>query len=150
MRILNMNKSQGFTLIELMIVVAIIGIIAAVAIPSYQDSVRKSARAVAKEALFEVVSRQENNFLNSKAYATDLTNLGYSGATYYVDKQGNTSVAGDSVYLIQLATGATTSAYTVQAVPQNSQTGDTQCGTLSLSSAGVKGESGTGTVSMCW
>lgn len=146
-----MNKHQGFTLIELMIVVAIVGILAAIAYPSYQDSIRKSARAVAKQALFEVVSRQENNYLNSKAYATDLTNLGYSGTTYYVNKQGDLiTTSANSIYLIRLATGMSTSAFTVEAVPQNAQTGDTKCGTLSLSSTGVKGETGTGTSATCW
>jgi len=145
-----MKKQSGFTLIELMIVVAIVGILAAIAYPSYQDSVRKSARSAAKTALYEVVSRQENSFLNSRAYATDLADLGYSGTTYYVDKQGNSSTAGDGVYLIQLAAGSSASAFTVAAVPQNAQTGDTICGTLSLSSTGVKGESGSGSVKDCW
>lgn len=145
-----MKKQNGFTLIELMIVVAIIGILAAIGYPSYQNSVLKSNRSVAKTALFEVVSRQENSFLNSKAYATDLSNLGYSGASYYVDKQGDTSTVGESIYLIQLATGASTSAFTVQAVPQNSQAKDATCGTLSLSSTGVKAETGSGVVKDCW
>ena len=71
------NTGQlGFTQIELMIVVAIIGILAAVAYPSYQNHVRKGNRATAQAFMMDVAQRQQNHLLNNRSYATSLTELG--------------------------------------------------------------------------
>ena len=72
----NPKHGVGFTLIELMIVVAIIGILAAVAYPSYQDHVRKGNRAAAQAFMMEVAQRQQNHLLNNRSYATSLSDLG--------------------------------------------------------------------------
>lgn len=71
-----MRKMRGFTLIELMIAVAIIGILAALAYPSYQNSVIKGNRASAKSFLMEVVQRQQQYLLDKRAYAGDVATLG--------------------------------------------------------------------------
>ena len=60
----------GFTLIELMVAIAIIGILAAIAFPSYQDSVRKSKRAEGKAALLDLQNRLERYFIDRNSYAT--------------------------------------------------------------------------------
>lgn len=137
---------KGFTLIEVMIVVAIIAIIAGVAYPSYQDSIRKAKRGVAKSELMKVLSRQEQFFINNKGYATNLTSLGYGANPFYVDDQGQESTAAEGVYLIQLAGGASTAAFTLQAVPQNAQASDSTCGTFTLTNTGAQGAAG----SNCW
>ncbi len=67
------NRQRGFTLIELMIVIAIVGILAAVAYPSYQEYVKKGNRAAAQAFMMEVAQRQQNYLINNRAYATDLT-----------------------------------------------------------------------------
>ena len=67
---------RGFTLIELMIVVAIVGILAAVAYPSYQDHVRKGNRAAAQAFMMEVAQRQQQYLLNNRSYAESLAALG--------------------------------------------------------------------------
>ena len=61
-------NAMGFTLIELMIVVAIVGILAAVAYPSYQDSLRKSRRAEGRTALMEVIQQQERYMTQNNTY----------------------------------------------------------------------------------
>lgn len=69
--------SRGFSLIELMIAVVIVGVIAAFAIPAYQDSVRKSKRADAKTALSDAAARMEQFYLDRKTYTDDLSDLNY-------------------------------------------------------------------------
>ena len=69
--------SRGFSLIELMIAVVIVGAIAAFAIPAYQDSVRKSKRADAKTALSDAAARMEQFYLDRKTYTDDMTDLNY-------------------------------------------------------------------------
>jgi len=72
------KKSTGFTLIELMIVVAIIGIIAAIAYPSYQDQVRKSKRTDGHSKIMDAMARQERYFSENNTYTDDMTDLGYA------------------------------------------------------------------------
>ena len=76
------KKTLGFTLIELMIVVAVVGILAAIAYPSYVDHVRKARRADAKAALTEVSQKLETLFARDASYSADLTDIGYTNATW--------------------------------------------------------------------
>ena len=69
---------RGFTLIELMVVVAIVGILAAVAYPAYTSHVIKANRAAAQSFMLEIAQRQQNNMMNSRTYATSLSDLGLS------------------------------------------------------------------------
>lgn len=70
------RKHSGFTLIELMIVVAVIGILAAIAYPSYQNSIIKGNRANAQAFLMEVAQRQQQYLLDNRAYSGTLSALG--------------------------------------------------------------------------
>ena len=76
------REDKGFTLIELMIVVAVVGILAAIAYPSYLDSVRKSRRADAQAALTELAQKQEALYARTASYSADMTDLGYSNANW--------------------------------------------------------------------
>lgn len=134
------NTETGFSLIELMIVVAIVAILAAIAYPSYQKQVRDTHRADAKAGLTELAQFMERY---------------YTANGRYVDSGGNaptlpftqTPKDGSSkFYNLSLST-ATATAYTLQAVPINSQASD-DCGTLTLSHIGQKGAGAT--VSECW
>jgi len=73
----NKKTTGGFTLIELMIVVAIIGIIAAIGYPSYTNYLVRSARAEASALLLEVMERQEQRYRKELQFTADLTDLGY-------------------------------------------------------------------------
>lgn len=138
------TKQSGFNLIELMIVIAIVGIIAAVGYPSYQDSIIKSKRQMGKTALVQVLGRQEQNFVNNKSYTTNLTNLGYPANGFYIDNEGDAQASAEgAIYLIQLADPTATS-FTLQAVPQGPQANDETCGTLSLTESGAQSPAG------CW
>jgi type IV pilus assembly protein PilE len=140
------NKQTGFTLMELMIVVAIIGILAAIAYPSYQEIVRQTRRTDAFNPLMEIMGKEERYFTDKNTYVTDLTKLGLTvNAT-------SKYVTTDGYYLISAAVCKDTdgndisisSCVTLTATGQNGQQNDSACGTLTLDSTGVK------TPTACW
>lgn len=133
-----MSKNAGFTLIELMIVVAIIGILAAIAYPSYQEYVLRSNRAEGQALLSDAAARQERYFTQNNVYATTAAQLSLAS-----------SDSTNSVYRLGINRTSTTE-YTLTAQPINAQTKDTKCGNLTLNQAGAKGVSGSSAVTDCW
>ena len=144
-------KSAGFTLIELMITVAIVGIIAAVAVPSYQDHVRQTNRAAAKAALYENAQFMErlyskNNQYDASVGADGRVNTPDDVAVVLPNTRSPTT--GTAQYNISLQVVAdTNNTFVLQAVPTGTMAGDT-CGTLTLSNTGLQGAGGN--VASCW
>ncbi len=147
-------RVRGFTLIELMITVTILGILAAIAYPGYHQYVTRSKVGLAKSALVQVMDRQAQFYVDNKGFATDLTSLGFGENGFGIDKSGKevASTSADRIYIVSLAAGASATAFTVQAVPQLQQAANdskhTKCGTLSITHTGVKSVSGSNTD--CW
>lgn len=131
-------RSRGFTLIELLISCVIVGVLAAIALPSYQKQVQKTRRSDAKSALVGAAGQMERYFTERSTYAT--ATLG-SGGVYPATTQ-------NGYYALSLA-NLTATTYTVQAAPAGAQVGDS-CGTMTYTEQGAKGVTGSLSVSDCW
>jgi type IV pilus assembly protein PilE len=142
------KHQRGFTLVELMIVVVVLGILAAIAIPAASNHTLKSNRAIAKTVLMDVQSKEEEFFINNKSYTPTLSNLGYVSPLMIDDDGKAVSTANGGYYEISLV--ATSVTYTVTATPINKQLKDTDCGALSVSNTGAKGATGRRGAGGCW
>lgn len=141
---MNITKHRGFTLIELMITVAVIGILAAVAYPSYTQYIVRANRSAAQSFITGLANKQSQYLLDARQYATTMTLLGYASIPTEVSK--NYTVTIDPV-----DNTATPPTFTMKAVPVATQLArDTACGTLTIDQLGTKGITGTGTVEGCW
>lgn len=132
-----MRKQGGFTLIELMVVVAIIGILAAIAIPSYQDYVLRGNRTEGMALLSDAAARQERYYAQNNTYADTLAKLGLQESS------------NNNLYTLTISNTSSTT-YTLTAAPKGAQLKDTKCGSLGLNQAGVKTKTGTAALSDCW
>jgi type IV pilus assembly protein PilE len=129
---------SGFTLIEVMITVVIVGILASIAYPSYTKFVAKGARADALAGLMNVANRQEQYYLDHKTFTKNMKKLGFS-----VDGDGN-FVVENGFYKID-ATVANDNRYTIEAKANDIQKArDSACTSIMITSDGEK------TPSDCW
>ena len=132
---MNRSRPRGFTLIELMIVVAIVGVLAAIALPSYRNYIIRSARVAAQSELLQLASLQEKIFLNSNNYAFSVT-AAYNGTS--AGGLGRTSgKTTDGKYTLALNIAAVAQAYVLTATPTagGTQVGD---GNISVSESGQR------------
>lgn len=146
----NRSRAAGFTLVELMIVLLIISILAAVGYPSYGQYIVRSNHKAAASALYRLADRQEQFFLDNKSYADSLTTLGYAADVIGLDRDGQFtgSDAEDIIYTLTMTdSGATT--YQLEAEPEGTQAErDNACGTFTLDDSGNRGATGGG--DNCW
>ena len=144
--IANLRPSRGFTLIEVMIVVAIVAILASIALPSYLESVKRGRRADAKTALLENAQWLEKQYSVSFNYGKDAAGNDITSARLPVQTVPRTAAA---FYNVAFAATPTAETFTLQAVPTGSMAND-RCGTLTLDNAGRRGQGNTGTEALCW
>lgn len=128
-----MQRDAGFTLIEMLITVAVISILGAIAYPSYQEQVRKSRRAEAQSLLMDIGTRQQQRLLDVRNYAASDADLNVSMPTklspYYT--------------LTMTAPAVTPPTFTATITPKGAQIGD-KCAVMTLNNTGAK------TPTTCW
>lgn len=146
----NMRKVSGFTLVEVLIVIAIVSILAAIALPAYQDSVTKGRRADAMAALQGLAQAMERHYMTNGSYEGAAAGGSDTGApTIFSTKS---PIDGSATYYNLDINQANASTYTLRAVPTNAQAGD---GNITLSNTGARtwdknNDSTVGATENCW
>ncbi len=148
------TRLRGFTLIELMIAVAVVAILAVIAYPSYQNYLIQTRRADGQVALTRTAALLEKYFSNCNSYTDRLTTGSISACTGL----GTSGTSPEGYYLLSITalpvsaggTGNIATSYLITAQPQGAQRADTDCRNLTLDSRGVRGQSGPNVSGRCW
>jgi len=122
---------QGFSLIEMLIAAVALAVLAAIAIPSYSNFMERARRSEAREALSDAAARQEQFFMDNKAYANGLAVINVNATT-------------ENGYYSITMPASTALSYTLRATAAGGQAGDTDCATMDLTNLRVKSPAG------CW
>jgi type IV pilus assembly protein PilE len=130
---------RGMSLIELMVVVAIVALLATIAVPSYRQFLLKSHRAEAKAALLNLAAAQEKFYLQNNTYTDDLTTAPPGGL-------GLPATTENGHFTVAIAAGANAAGFTATATAAGGQAQDTHCATFTINQAGARGA----TSSDCW
>jgi len=137
------RDQDGFTLIELMITVGIVAILAAVAYPSYQESLAKGRRAEAQALLMQSAQWMERFYAENYSYSTNTAGVAVDDATMFPAHYSQSPASGTAAYTIAVAPTATT--FTVTATRTGTMAAD-KCGNFQITHTGVK-QLATGTYS---
>jgi type IV pilus assembly protein PilE len=135
---LRRSGMRGLTLIELLIAMVIVGILSAIAIPSYRSYMIRVNRTDAKRDLLDYSQRLERCFTRFNDYTAAACTINFAGGIPNAEGTYSTGAA------------MTANTYTLTATPINGQAEDTKCGALSITQAGVQGVTGTLTAQQCW
>ncbi len=139
----NVSQEQGFTLIEILIVIAIMGVLASIALPAYQNSVLRSGRTEGKSTLMQVASDQERFYSSNNSYSINAQPLANPVVA--------TRTSDNGLYVITVAAApcnAIATCFTATATPQGGQTDDS-CTTITLTNTGARGATGD-IAANCW
>jgi len=136
-----MNKQSGFSLIELMITVIVLTIVTSIALPSYQEHVKRSHRVDATSALLRVAQEQEKFYIQNNGYTTDLADLNIDGTI-------------EDYYSLTISSNDLTQDFLASATAKSGgpQEGDGKCQTFTLDSTGEQTATGSGgdNTEICW
>jgi len=144
------TSSAGFTLVELMVTVAVVTILGTIATVAYTSQVQQSRRTDARSALLDLAGREEKLFSTTNAYSATPSDLGYApvGTPFPVS-------VGSGYYTVSVVTpdpaqGGAAATYSVTATAVGTQANDTQCTTLSVNQLGVQTSTGSAPATTCW
>jgi type IV pilus assembly protein PilE len=146
----NAASNRGFSLIELLITVAIVSILATIAVTAYTSQVQKSRRTDARSALLDIAGREERLFSTANAYSAVPSDLGYGApaAVWPI-------TVGSGYYRVTVAApdpaqGGAAGTYSITAQAIGSQANDAACTSMSVNQLGAQTSGGTGTAATCW
>ena len=136
--------SEGFTLIELMVTVAVVAILGTIAMTSYTSQIQKSRRTDARSAVMDLAGREEKLFSTTNAYSAVPSDLGYGpvGAVFPI-------AVGSGYYQVSVAVPTPVS-YVITATPIGSQANDTRCILFTVDQLGTQNSTGSDSVATCW
>jgi type IV pilus assembly protein PilE len=135
------SKTRGVTLIELVVVIAIVGLLAAIAVPSYRQYVLRANRAEAKSAMLNIAAAQEKFYVQNNTYATN--------AQLSTAPPGGLGIAATTekgYYTVSIANGADATSFSATATATGSQAADSHCVTFTINQSGAKSATSTD----CW
>lgn len=133
-----MRRARGFSLLELLVVLALLGWLATLALPAFQEQRLRARRVVATTALWELMLRQEQYFTRNRRYATELSSLGMGdGEHFYLNTQGK-RLTEPGIYRISMAQGDLHT-LRLSAIAVGDQARDQTCALLWLDSTGAHG-----------
>ncbi len=146
----NRISSRGFSLIELMITIAIVAILASLATAAYTSQVQKSRRTDARSALLDLAGREEKLFSTSNAYSDAPSDLGYGGVNAAWPITVGSGYYQVTVVVPDPNQGGAAGTYSITANTYGMQVNDTTCTSLSVNQLGAQTSTGSGTAATCW